>query len=433
MMKSVLITLGLGFSVASYAETEPLPDPLTLDYVLDLPAQMDPEFLRQQAIRMQAVSNQGLVRAQDGIELNLLGRVGQREFLGETQDYNMGALHVGVPLFDFGRTDSAHQAWLLTEQAEAARLEAVRDQFRIKLIQAYFNVLLADFKYRVENEAMAIAYVTLDKVRENFDLKRVSDAELYQHEVEYQKAFLKRQKAQADLRRSRMLLANAMGKPEAIINKLSMPELPKLPEKLLRVEDYLNLAVDRNPQLNAARDALEASGFRVEQAKASKKPVIRADAWVGQLSSYPEVREGHWHAEVSLKMPLYDAGLTKSKVEGERAKQQQAQADLFSMEQRIREQVTNLYFELNLLEVEKQAVDASQTFAEYNLDYKRGLYENEMQADLGDAMVYISQSDYDKLAFDLKKALLWNQMQVATGVKDLADYQVEQKSNEVTP
>lgn len=433
MLKPTLIALGLGISLVAQAQTEPLPDPLTLDYVLDLPAKMDPDFVRKQALRLQAESKRNLVQAEDGLELNLLGRFGQREFADETQDYHLGALHLGVPLFDFGRTDKAYQAWLLNEQAEQAQMQAAQKAFRLRLMQAYFNVLLADLKYRVENEAMAIAYVTLDKVRENYELKRVSDAELYQHEVEYQKAFVKRQKAQADLRRSRMLLANIMGRPDGVINKLTIPDLPKLPEKLLAVEDYLQLAVDQNPQLKAVRKMWDASGYRIEQAKAGKMPQIRADAWVGQLSSYPQVREGHWHAEVSIKMPLYDAGLTKSKVEAERAKRQQVQADLMALEQQVRETVTNLYFELNLLNVEAESVKTAQTFAEYNLDLKRGLYENELQADLGNAMVLISQSDYDKLAFDLKKTLLWAQMQQATGVDDLADYVVKQTENEVTP
>lgn len=433
MLKRTLFGVVFSLSFSAQAELEPVPDPLTLEYVLSLPAAMSPDFVRQQAMQLQAASNQRLSKAQDGIELNLLGRLGQREFQDETQDFNYGALHLGVPLFDFGRTRNSHQAWLLTEQAEKARMELMQRQFRLKLMQAYFNVLLADLKYRVDNEDMAIAYVTVDKVRENYELDRASDAELYEHEVMYQKAFLKRQKSQADLRRSRMLLANTMGRPDAVLNKLTLPSLPELPENLMDVNDYLRIAADHNQQLKAARQVVEASGYRVKQAQSGRMPTIRADAYVGQLSSYPKLREGHWEAGITLEIPLYDSGLTGSKVDAERAKRQQMQADLMELEQQVREQVMNLYFELNLLEVEKQGVETSETFAEYNLDLKRGLYENEMQSDLGDAMVFISQSDYDTLAFDLKKALLWSQMQVATGVDELARYLTEQKLDGVAP
>lgn len=83
----------------------------------------------------------------------------------------------------------------------------------------------------------------------------------------------------------------------------------------------------------------------------------------------------------------------------------------------------NLYFQLELLAVEKRAVEASQTAADYNLDYKRAIYENELQTDLGNAMVRITQTDYDALEFNLKRALLWANMQALTGIQNLAEQQ----------
>jgi len=139
------------------------------------------------------------------------------------------------------------------------------------------------------------------------------------------------------------------------------------------------------------------------------------------------VREGHWQAEVSINIPLYDGGLSKSRVDRERAQSQQTRADVFDIEQQVREQVMNLYFQLELLAVEKKSLAASQTAADYNLDYKRALYENEQQTNLGDALVRISQVHYDALAFDLKRTLLWAQMQALTGVENFAE-QPMQKS-----
>ncbi|MBE0493615.1 MAG: TolC family protein [Thiomicrospira sp.] len=424
--------LGLLFICAwssSYAEQEPLPTPLTLDYVLDLPTSMSPEVMRQQARLLQAQGHRAELNAQDRVQFDLQARLGKREFMGEGQDYNMAALHMGLPLYDFGRTANQDQAWLWDTKARQYQLQAIEKQFRLDLMQAYFNVLLADIHYRVENEAMAIAYVTLDKVQENHEIGRESDANLYASEESYQKAFVKRQQAQANLRRSRMLLANAMGRSDAVISRVSLPDWSNLPEKLLKVEDYLALALDHNPQVLAMKQAFEASGYRVEGARAGKRPEIRADAWIGQLSSYPDVREGHYHAEVSINVPLYDGGLTKSRVDRERAQRQQIQANLYQAQQQIREQVTNLYFELSLLDVEKQAVQAGQTFADFNLDYKRAIYENELQADLGDAMVRISQAHYDALAFDLKRALLWAKMQALTGQDDLSEAKISQQTN----
>lgn len=403
------------YSVAQSNSTSALPTPLTLEFVLDLPTRLSPIFMQQQASVLQAQSTQAQLRAKDGIELNLQGRLGQREFSDEQQDYNRAALHLGVPIFDFGRTSQANQAWLLTEQAQQQRLVSVEKQFRLLLMRHFFNVLLADVQYRVDNEAMAIAYVTLDKVREDHALGRASDFALLENEAAYQKSFVKRQAALVDLRRSRMLLANAMGYPDAVISQLAIPDLKPWRKELTQVEDYIQQALLSNAELQAAKQQVSASEYLIKSAQAGLRPTVRADAWVGQLSSHPELREGAWHAELSLVMPLYDSGLTKSQVSKERAQRQQAQADLMATEQRVREQVTNLYFQLALLKVEQDEVKATQAFADINLDYKRGLYENELQSDLGDAMVRTSQAHYDALAFEFKQALLWAQMQALLG------------------
>ncbi|MDH3343152.1 MAG: TolC family protein [Gammaproteobacteria bacterium] len=400
---------------------ESLPTPLTLEYVLNMPAHMSPTFMRQQASLLQLQSQQMQVTAQDGLNVDLQGRLGKREFFNEAQDYNRAVLHLGVPLYDAGRADSDVQAWSLDAKASEYRLRSIEQQFRLDLMRAYFNVLLADLRYRIDNEAMAIAYVTLDKIRDAHELGLASDTELYESEEKYQKALLKRQRALADLRRLPMLLINAMGYPNSELPDLKLPQLSVPPASLSELEHYLNLALNNNPNILAAKQAYNASQHRVASAQAEDGPAIRADAWLGQLSSYPEVREGNWHAEISVNIPLYDGGLGKSRVDRERAQGLKDRADIFDIEQQVRQQVIDLYFQLELLAVKKKVVASSQTSADFNLDYKRALYENEQQTDLGDAMVRISQTHYDALEFDLNSALLWAKMQALTGVENLAE------------
>ena len=428
MIRPVLIILSsLIYAAGIQAqEPEPLPAPLTLDYVLNLPAHMSPAFMRQQARLLQVQAQKVESVAEDSLSFDLQGRLGQREFFNESEDYNLAALHLGLPLYDFGRTASDAQAWSLDVRANEYRLKLIEQQFRLDLMRAYFNVLLADARYRIDNEAMAIAYVTLDKIRESHELGLVSDTELYESEEKYQRALLKRQQALSDIRRLPMLLINAMGYPNAELPDLTLPKLAGPPESLSELEFYLNLALNNNPEILAAKQAYDASQYRVASAQAKEGPEIRADAWLGQLSSYPQEREGNWRAEVTINIPLFDGGLSKSRVDRQRAQSQQTRADIFETEQQVREQVMNLFFKLQLLAVEKKTVVASQAAADFNLDYKRALYDNEQQTDLGDAMVRISQTHYDALAFDLKSALLWAQMQALTGVENLAN-QARQK------
>ncbi|UQB43023.1 TolC family protein [Thiomicrospira microaerophila] len=416
-MKFKLITSLLifaSFSIQASEKTQ-LPSPLTLDYVLNLPASMSPSVLAKQAAFYKSEAQLKESQALDSFSLGLQARLGQREFNGERQNHHLAALHFGLPLYDFGKTQKLNQAWLLDSEARSLAVEAAENEFRLMLMQAYFNVLLADMNYRVENEAMAIAFVTLDKVREDHALGRVSDVMLYDYEKNYQQAFVQRQRAQTNLRRTRMLLANTMGRSDAVISRLEMPRFNQIPDELARVELFLEKALANNVEIRSYQQAELAAQKRVASVKASKMPSLRADAWVGQLSSYPDVREGHWHAEISMSMPLFDSGLNRARLDREASQVKLVEADRLAAEQKIREQVTDLFFQLALLNVEEQAVEASKTFAAFNMDYKRALYENEQQSDFGDALVKISQADYDALAFELKRVMLWAQMAFLTG------------------
>ena len=54
-------------------------------------------------------------------------------------------------------------------------------------MQAFFNVILADYQYRVQNEAMAVAYVTLDKAKDRHALQQISDVNYLKLQNDYEK------------------------------------------------------------------------------------------------------------------------------------------------------------------------------------------------------------------------------------------------------
>jgi outer membrane protein TolC len=169
--------------------------------------------------------------------------------------------------------------------------------------------------------------------------------------------------------------------------------------------------------LNAA-----AEQQRVELARLGSQPMINADAKLGQLSSYPRTREGRWEASIGIELPLYDRGLTRAGVDKAMSKVAMAQAEVELEAQRLRNKLTQLYFELSLLDVEEQALAAKQDFASVNLDFARAMYENELQTDFGNAMVEISQADYDQLAFQFRKILLWAQLNLLLGADELLNF-----------
>ena len=99
-----------------------------------------------------------------------------------------------------------------------------------------------------DNEAMAIAYVRLDRARNRHELGQTSDLSLLELESGYQ-ALLRRQKAsQARQRATRSRLALVLNHPEQLPAELEYPVLKGSGRELGEVEDLVSRALSDNPK-----------------------------------------------------------------------------------------------------------------------------------------------------------------------------------------
>ncbi|CAN8141760.1 hypothetical protein THIOSC15_3170007 [uncultured Thiomicrorhabdus sp.] len=105
--------------------------------------------------------------------------------------------------------------------AEKIRFEAQRELHKISVIEP-FDAILADFQFRIDNEAIAIEYIAFDKTKDRHSLGRVSDVDLLQAESNYQTALLNRSRSEQNLLKMRLFLANTLGYAEARPDKLQL-------------------------------------------------------------------------------------------------------------------------------------------------------------------------------------------------------------------
>ncbi|MDX1795541.1 MAG: TolC family protein [Hydrogenovibrio sp.] len=393
-----------------------LPEPLTLESLMTLPDTVNPQVLMSQAKQAQAQADYHLEEASDAVQLDVMGRLGWREYANENQDNHLLALHVGKQLYDFGKTESAKEAKLYLSQAQSDLYKDQVSQFQLSLMQGFFNVILADLQYRVDNEDMAVVYVSLDKAKDRHELKRISDVEYLKLQSDYEKILVKRTRSAYEQRRTREALANLVGQPQNLPDKLKFPGLKQIAKRDLKpLATYQQAALANNLQLQALKSKLEAAKSQMESQSADDKPVIRADAWAGKLSSYEYLREGRWRFDLTMDVPLYDGGIQSAKMSRSRAELLQAQADVKAMEQSLRDQVADIYFKLQLTQAEKKQNSVFGNYADLYLDYSRALYENEATTDLGDAMVRLSEATLQTVSTQFKQALYWAKLDYLTG------------------
>ena len=330
----------------------------------------------------------------------------------------MLALHVGKVLFDFNRTQSQLDADSSLIEREELLLQASKNHQRLEITKAYLNVILADFQYRIDDEAMAIEYVGYDKIKDKHAIGQLSDVDLLDAERSYQLSLLKRSQSQQNQLQTRIQLANVIGLPAARPDELKLPKLTGFSSRSVKgiaLEELQDQVIKQNPQIKAIEFEADAKQALVEKSQNTSSPTVRADAWVGQLSSQPEVRDGRWKAQLSVDIPLYDGGAEKGAVAQAKAKLIKLNAQRLQVEQALRTEVADIYFQLQLLATEKNYNQAFGDYADLYLDYSRALYENESKTDFGDSLVRLLEANYKNIAWEFKQALLWMQLDYLLG------------------
>ena len=409
-----------GFWVSAVPAIEPLPEPLTLEYALSLVDEAHPDLLAEQAEQARVAAQLQGVDALNALDVSIEGRARWVDppsiDNGDATDDHKLSLYVRKPLYDFGRTDALRQA---AQQASLGReqfYQAARDRRRIAIMQAYFDVLLSDMEYARDNEALAVAYINLDRLRDRQELGQASDIAVLEKEAEYQRVRYQLAQSEAGQRATRARLANLLNRPGMLPSNLRRPQLDYTQRKMPEFEKLLERAMQNNPELRALEAELVAAQQRIEAAKAEHLPrldgELEASAYSRELGSYDR-----WRAGVTLQVPIYTGGRVDAAVAGQRAQQYAVQARLHKARYELRQSVLDLWLELQNLKLLREKAYSEQDYRELYLDRSRANYEMEFTADLGDAMVRLSEAQLGLAQVDFQLAIVWERLDALTGAE----------------
>ncbi|MDZ7802899.1 TolC family protein [Thiohalophilus sp.] len=419
-----LLLLGMtsGYAQQSDEKPEPLPEPLTLDKALALADEPHPDLqIAEARIQVAEAELQG-ARAGDDLDVYVDGALAHVEppdyAFNQSNDDHRLLLNVDKTLYDFGRTRSASAA--AARQLDSHKLLRVntRQQRRLAIMQRYFDVVLADLQYYRYNEEMAVEFVELDKLRDRHELKQISDLELLEQEAVFQRSRYRRSRAQNRQRETRARLAQALNRPGQLPRNVVPPALPDIERELPEVEQLQALALQENPVVKSLRERLEAAHARVEGARAGDNPTVsgklQAGAYSRERNSYDDFR-----AELQVTIPLYDGSRTDAGVAREKARLFETRAMLTRAERDVRQQVLELWLQLDSLKARREQRQSEKRYRELYLDRSRALYELEVRADLGDSMVRYTEAERNTAESDYETALAWARLNALLGRLDV--------------
>ncbi len=411
-MLRVLVLPGL-LLVAATILAEPLPQPLTLAQALRLVDVHHPAIEEARAREAGAAATVLAEESRDDLSIMLEGRLqylqpAELSHYQQNNDSRLGLL-VEKRLYDFGYTRARQES--ARASLEAAQWDGLseRQRHQIRVLKAFLDVLLADLEYVRDNEALAIAYVRLNGLRNRHELGKLSDIDLLENQALYEQALSRRTATEAKQRSMRLRLALALNRPGEVPSELISPEAPDMGADLPVLEALAEKALQNNASLQSLRKRIAAAERMLAAAEKRYGPVLR-----GEIGAYQYHREtgstSPLSAALVLEMPLYSGGRGNAETAGARADLLEYQALKGKLELRLRQQVLELWLEQNTLRRKMNELQVREEYRDLYLDRSRALYDLERTTDLGDAMVQISAVKLEMAK--LQYQWMINQMQI---------------------
>lgn len=410
-----LALIALCFSLNLSAQDE---KPLTLEQALLTADAPHPDLQIAQAERDLALADQNVAGARRDLSVNFEGRLQRAQSSLDNSSFsadNSVRLIARKNLYDFGRSAAVDAAAQSVVEARDAQLIDVRDQRRIDIMARFFDVLISDMQYVVDNEYMTVWFIVFDRAKERFEQQLLSKVDVAEQEARFQDAMVKRNETQRRQRLTRALLAEAMNQPGVLSSELADPALTSNNRPLPEYEDLLRL-IDTNPKLKANQQLLDASRQRLEAVRADKNPNLDLELEAADYASRKLSGRDEFRAGLVLTWPLYQGNRVSSQLAREQAQFHKLQAETEKYKRSLMSAVLAVWIEAEqLVKTERNAAKVQIDYRDLTLERARGLYEMELRTSLGETMASTADAKLRQRKVEYKLALAIAKLEALLG------------------
>ena len=409
MLAICLILLTLNGNVYAAERESAFPDVLDLNYVL---REVDVSSHHLQLMRQaERVSAESIVAETDAdyataADINLHARwIDANELsIDPSSEDHKATLNISKRLYDFGVSGNLEASNRSFMRVIAIDDDTAISMHRIEIARRFFDVLLADLASIWADEAMAMEFVTLDKLRDRFELRQIDEIAVLESESRYQAAHAERTRASLRQRVSRSRLAEILASPDALPSVLRAPELPDLLTPAADAVELIDVALANSPELKAREQEVESARQRYEAESNRWQPSLDAEIELAEYARDLPNRED-WSAELRLRIPILENGMSKAGAARAWSELQQALARLEASRAQTREDVYATWENIGYLISRSRAHEIALRHAERALDKSRGEYELELRTDFGDSLVRVSRIRYESASTQYQLAI----------------------------
>lgn len=238
---------------------------------------------------------------------------------------------ISAPLYAGGGIRNAVRAAENRVEAGFASLRGTESAIFSAVVGAYMDVIRDEAIVDLNRAQVGVLSVNLEATRDRFEIGDLTRTDVAQSEARLALQTSQLESARANLIRSKEIYIQLIGREPGQLE--APPPLPNLPET---PDSAVDVALDANPDLIAARENREAAGFDRRAANASRLPsvsVFTSPSYSNALNSISSNIPGFQadnssfsaQAGVRATVPLYQGGQPAAQIRQAQARLGQAQ------------------------------------------------------------------------------------------------------------
>jgi outer membrane protein TolC len=398
----------------------PLPEPLTLEYALQLAEEPHPDILLSKSEIEDAEVKYLGVKSETGLNASIVGRAQwvepSRTATNQSHNDSMASLSFKKKIYDFGRTSLKLSAAEQDIKANRLLYGDALNRRQIEIMERFFDVLLADLEYIRDREGVAVEFFRFRRAEGDKELGKASSLNVLEAEAKYRESRRKRAESEARQNITRQLLAETINRPGKLPAALTEPSLPQIDRKLPEMEGLVNTAVSKDPVILSLKEKVEAANKRIEAARFEWGPVLSAE-----LEAFAYEREfvsrDRLLAGLVLEIPFFTGGIRESKIAAHTAELHRLEANLRRREMDVRKAIFETWQQINVLHFQLEEVNSLIKYRDMSLDHARTIYEQGLKAYLGSTLVEYSDARLRVAETRYALALAWARLDALTGEK----------------
>lgn len=314
-------------------------------------------------------------------------------------------LSVNQIIYDFGRTGNARSAAKAGAGSAEIDVQRARAEVVLNVKQAYYALLQAKRLLTVAQQSLAQTESHLQQAQAFFNAGSKPRFDVTRAEVDVNNTRLGLINAQNTVRLNTISLYNAVGLDPA--GDIEIEDIPAQSEPVPVLPEAQAKALTNRPEMRKSESDVAAARAKVQAEESNYFPTLaangaytwsqgRAQVEFNGISQSNELQNS-WNAGITLTIPLFEGGLTRSKVSEARANQRALEAQQTLLRQSILLEVSQAFADLESSSARIAVMDSQLKKARESLGLAEGRYQAGVgpTIDVTDARVAAAKAETD--------------------------------------